>query len=164
MFAPLLTAVRADIDRQVGWAKDEVRRRGRYTASIGILAGAGVLASVGAVVVGLIALHAWLAIETGPFVAHAIIGAGLLLLALVLFALAFARRPPRVAARPPLQLVRSAHVLGALGSGSRHPNAMADGAQILNLAIGKLRHGSRSALWGTLAVAVVVGLVASRKL
>ena len=32
MFAPLLDAVRADIDQQVGWARDEIRRQIRYAA------------------------------------------------------------------------------------------------------------------------------------
>src|SRR5262245_54202179 len=135
MFAPLLAAVRADVDRQVGWAKGQVGRRARYTALIGILAVAGVLASVGAVVVGLIALHTWLAVKTGPFVAQAIIVLGLLLLALVLFAFVFALRPPRLAARPPLQIVRPAAALGALGSGSRYPSVVANGAQTLNVAM-----------------------------
>jgi|SRR5262245_2893991 len=164
MFAPLLAAVRADVDRQVGWAKGEVRRQARYTALIGILAGTGVLASVGAVVVGLIALHTWLAIKTGPLVAHGIISLGLLLLALVLFAFVFAGRPPRLAARPPLQFVRHAAAFGALGSGRGDPRVVANGAQTLNVAMDALRHGSRSTLLGTLVLAVVVGLIASRKL
>ena len=94
MFAALLGAVRADIDRQIGWAKHEVKRQTRYTALIGILAGVAALATLGAIVVGLIALHSWLAMQIGPFVAHGVIGGGLLLLALVLFALAFIRRRP----------------------------------------------------------------------
>ena len=101
MFAALLGAVRADIDRQIGWAKHEVKRQTRYTALIGILAGVAALATLGAIVVGLIALHSWLAMQIGPFVAHGVIGGGLLLLALVLFALAFTRRRPRLVARPP---------------------------------------------------------------
>jgi hypothetical protein len=106
MLAPLKAAVQADVGRQVGWAKGEARRQARYAALIGILAGAGALASVGAGVVGLIALHSWLAIKTGPFVAHGIIGLALLLLAVVLFGFVFVRRPPRLAARSPLQLLR----------------------------------------------------------
>ena len=37
MLAPLLDAVRADIDRQVGWARDEIRRQIRYAAFIGVI-------------------------------------------------------------------------------------------------------------------------------
>ena len=52
MFAPLLGAIRADIDRQVGWAKDEVRRQTRYATLTGVLAGVAALAALGAIVVG----------------------------------------------------------------------------------------------------------------
>ena len=107
MFAALRSAVRADIDRQIDWAKDQVKRQTRYTALMGILAGVAALAALGAVIVGLIALHSWLAMQTGPFVAHGLIGGGLVLLALILFALAFIRRRPRLAARPPLQIARA---------------------------------------------------------
>ena len=47
MFAPLLGAIRADIDRQVGWAKEEVRRQTSYATLTGALAGAAALAALG---------------------------------------------------------------------------------------------------------------------
>ena len=50
MFAPLLGAIRADIDRQVGWAKDEIRRQTRYATLTGVLAGVAALAALGAIV------------------------------------------------------------------------------------------------------------------
>jgi len=43
MSAALLDAVRVDIDRQIGWAKQEVKRQARYTALVGILAGVAAL-------------------------------------------------------------------------------------------------------------------------
>jgi len=61
MFAPLLGVVRADIDRQMGWARAEVRRQIRYAVLIGAIAGMAALAALGALTVGLIALHSWLA-------------------------------------------------------------------------------------------------------
>src|SRR5262249_8320093 len=118
MFAALRSAVHADIDRQVGWAQDQLKRKTRYTALMGILAGVAALAALGAVIVGLIALHSWLAMQTGPFIAHGLIGGGLLLLALILFAPAFIRRRPQLAARPPLQISRRAALLGGLRPGS----------------------------------------------
>jgi hypothetical protein len=118
MFAALRSAVRADIDRQIGWAKDQLKRQTRHTALTGILACVAALAALGAVIVGLIALHSWLAMRAGPFVAHGLIGEGLLLLALILFALALIRRRPRLAARPPLQIAGPAALLGTLGQGS----------------------------------------------
>jgi hypothetical protein len=118
MFAALRSAVRADIDRQIGWAKDQLKHQTRYTALMAILVGVAALAALGAVIVGLIALHSWLTTQTGRFIAHGLIGGGLLLLALIFFALAFIRRRPRLAARPPLQIVRPAALLGTLGQGS----------------------------------------------
>ena len=160
MFAALRSAVRADIDRQIGWAKDQVKRQTRYTAVMGILAGVGALAALGAIIVGLIALHSWLAMQTGPFVAHGLIGGGLLLLALILFALALIRRRPRLAARPPLQIARP---LGGLRQGS-YDKVVTGGEQTLKLATGALRDGPLSTLLGTLALAVAVGLLVGRQL
>ena len=160
MFVALRSAVRADIDRQIGWAKDQVKRQTRHTALTGILAG---VAALGAVIVGLIALHSWLAMQIGPFVAYGLIGGGLLLLALILFALALIRRRPRLAARPPLQIARPAALLGGLRQGS-HDKVVTGGEQMLKLATGTLRDGSGSALLGTLALAVAVGLLVGRRL
>ena len=163
MFAALRSAVRADIDRQIDWAKDQVKRQTRYTALMGILAGVAALAALGAVIVGLIALHSWLAMQTGPFVAHGLIGGGLLLLALILLALALIRRRPRLAARPPLQIAGPAALLGGLRQGSRDKVA-AGGEQALKLVTRTMRDGPRSTLLGTLVVAVAVGLVVGRTL
>ena len=38
MLAALLNAVRADLDRQVGWAREEARRQIRHVAVIGAIA------------------------------------------------------------------------------------------------------------------------------
>jgi len=162
MFAALRGEIRADIDRQIGWAKDQVKRQTRYTALMGILAGVASLAALGAVVVGLIALHSWLAMQTSSFIAHGLIGGGLLLLALILFALAFIRRRPRLAARPPLRIARPAALLGTLGQGS-YDKAVGGGDQTLRLATGTLRDGSRSTLLGALVLAVAVGLIVGRR-
>ena len=130
---------------------------------MGILAGVAALAALGAVIVGLIALYSWLAMQTGPFVAHGLIAGGLLLLALILFALALIRRRPRLAARPPLQTARPAVLLGTLGQG-RYDRVVAGGEQTLKLATGALRDGPLSTLLGTLALAVAMGLLVGRRL
>ena len=163
MFAALRSAVHADIDRQIGWAKDQLKRHTRHTALTGILACAAALAALDAVIVGLIALHSWLAMRSGPFVAHGLIGGGLLLLALILFALALIRRRPRLAVRPPLQIARPAALLGGLRQGS-DDKIVTGGEQTLKLATGTLRDGPLSTLLGTLALAVAVGLLVGRRL
>ena len=162
MFASLFGAVQADIDRQVNWAKGEARRRVRYTVRTAIFAGVGALALVGAAIVGLIALHTWLAAQWTPLIAHGIIGGGLLLLALILFLAAAAGRPPRLAARPPLQLARPAAALGALAAGTR-ASTVSRAQEGIKLASETVRQGSRSSLLGTLALAAVVGFIISRK-
>src|SRR5262249_7570611 len=141
MFAALHSAVHADIDRQIGWAKDQIKRQTRYTALTGILSVVAALAALGAVIVGLIALHSWLRMQTGPFVAAGLIGGGFLLLALILFALALIRRRPGLAARPPLQIARPAALLGGLRQGS-YDKVAAGSEQTLKLATETLRDGS----------------------
>ena len=163
MFAPLLGAIRADIDRQVGWARDEVRRQTRYATLTGVFAGVAALAALGAIVVGLIALYLWLSMQTDPFIALAVIGGGLLLLAVLLFALAFTRRRPRLAVRPQLQIAQPAALLGTLRLAS-YDKIVAGGEPTLNLATETVRHGSRSALLGTLVLVAVAGLIAGRRL
>jgi len=163
MFAPLLGAIRADIDRQVGWARDEVRRQTRYATLTGVFAGVAALAALGAIVVGIIALYLWLSMQTDPFIALAVIGGGLLLLAVLLFALAFIRRRPRLAVRPQLQIAQPAALLGTLRPAS-YDKIVAGGEPTLNLATETVRHGSRSALLGTLVLVAVAGLIAGRRL
>src|SRR5215467_15641749 len=163
MFVALRSAVRADSDRQIGWSKEQVKRETSYTVLMGILAGVAALGALGAVIVGLIALHSWLAMQTGPFVAYGLIGGGLLLLALILLSLALIRRRPRLAARPPLQIARPAALLGGLRQGS-YDKVAAGGEQTLKLATGTLRDGPLSTLLGTLALAVAVGLLVGRRL
>jgi hypothetical protein len=163
MFASLFGAVQADIDRQVGWAKGEARRRARYVVRIAIFAGAGILAIVGAIIVGLVALHTWLAAQYSSMIAHGAIGGGLLLLALILLLAAAASRPPRLGARPPLQFAKPAAVFGALASG-RGVGAMSRSAQEgLHFASETVRQGSRSSLLGMLALAALAGFIVTRK-
>jgi MFS family permease len=162
-FAPLLGAIRADIDRQVEWAKDEVRRQARYATLMGILAGMAALAALGAIIIGLIALYFWLSTQGNPFIALAVIGGGLLLLALLLFALAFIQRRPRPAVRPQVQIAHPAALLGTLRPAS-YDKIVAGVEPTLNLATVTLRQGSRSALLGTLVLVAIVGLIAGRRL
>jgi hypothetical protein len=163
MFASLFDAVQADVDRQVNWAKGEARRRARYTARVAILAGTGVLAVIAAAVVGVIALHIWLAAQWTPLIACGMISGGLLVLALILFLVAAAGGAPRLAARPPLQLAKPAAALGLLASKTRASGISQSAQEGLKLASETVRQGSRSALLGTLVLAAVIGFVVSRE-
>ena len=61
-----------------------------------------VLAALGADIAGLVAVYTWLATQLGPLIALGMIGGGLLLLAVILFTLAFVARRPPLASQPPL--------------------------------------------------------------
>jgi|SRR5215469_7809896 hypothetical protein len=163
MFGSLLGAIRADIDRQVDWARGEVGRQARYTALTGLLAVVAGIAALGAMGVGLIALYVWLTMQFDPLIALGIIGGGLLLLALILLVLALIRRRPRLALRPRLQIAQPVTLLGTLRPGG-YGRLIASSEPTLKLASDTVRHGSRPALLGTLLVVALVGLIAGRRL
>jgi hypothetical protein len=163
MFAPLLGAVRADVDRQVGWAQGEVRRQIRFAALSGAVAGVAALATLGALVVGLIALHVWLETRIGALASLGVIGGGLLAVALILLVVVLLLRRPQPAARPALQMARPAALFGALGP-AHAARAVAGGEESLRLATGALQEGSRSQLLGVLTLIAVVGMLAGRRL
>ena len=114
MFANVLGLIRGDVSRQIGWAKREAGRQTRFTVLTAALAMAGGVAALGAAIVALIALHAWLATRYGPWIAFATVGGALALTALVLFALAFLRHRPIPSVRPELQSAHPAALIGAL--------------------------------------------------
>lgn len=163
MFASLQGAIRADIDRQVNWARGEVLRQARFTALTGVLAGVAALAALGTITVTLIALYFWLATQVDRFIALGIIGSGLLLLALILLAMAFIRHRPRRALRPRLQIARPAALLETVLP-RRYGTMIASGEQPLNLVTDTVRHASRPTLLGTLLLVALVGLIAGRRL
>ena len=163
MFASLQGAIRADIDRQVDWARGEVLRQVRFTALTGVLAGVAALAALGTITVTLIALYFWLATQVDRFIALGIIGAGLLLLALILLAMAFIRHRPRRALRPRLQIARPAALLETVLP-RRYGTMIASGEPPLNLVTDTVRHASRPTLLGTLLLVALLGLIAGRRL
>ena len=163
MFAPLLGAVRADVNRQMGWAREEVRRQIRYVALIGVIAGMVALAAIGALIVGLIALHTWLTPQVGSLAALGIIGAGLLLLTVILFVVAFSLRRPGLKTRPALQVVQSA-ALFRTGTKLGVDPSIGTSKDSLRFATDALREGSRSELLGALALIAIAGMIAGRRL
>jgi hypothetical protein len=162
MFALLRNAVRSDLDRQLKWAKVEAKRQIGYVGLTAILTGIASLAGLGALIVGLIALDIWLAARTSPFAALVAIGGGLLLLALMLFAVVSIRRRPRFASPPPLQLAKPAALLGVSAKGI-NGQVPVGGGLAMNLATTALRNGSRSTLLGALAIVVTMGIIVGRR-
>ena len=163
MFAPLLGVVRADLDRQVGWAREEARRQIRYAVLIGVIIGMAALAGLGALSVGLIALYSWIAPQVGSLAALSMIGAGLLLLMLILILLAFILRRPALKTRPALQTVRSA-ALFRNGTSLGADQAIAASKDSLHFATDTVREGPRSELLGALALIALAGVITGRRL
>jgi hypothetical protein len=162
MFAVLKDAVRADIDRQIGWARGEVRRQTYHTALIGSLAGVAALAALGAIIAGLIALYFWLSIELNPFAALGMIGSGLLALALILLAFVFTWKRPRLASRPQLVLAQPAALIGTFKRGV-DGRTIASQEDTLRLVADTVRQSPPAALLGVLLVAAIVGVVTGRR-
>ena len=162
MFAPLVDAVRSDIDRQVGWARGEVRRQTRHTALIGALAAVAALAALGAIIAGLIALYFWLSIELDPFAALGMIGGGLLILALILLAFIFMWKRPRLASRPQLLLAQPAALIGTFKQGVDR-RIIAGQEDTLRLVADTMRQSPPAAWLGVLLVAAIVGVVTGRR-
>ena len=162
MFAVLKDAVRADIDRQIGWARGEVRRQNYHTALIGSLAGVAALAALGAIIAGLIALYFWLSIELNPFAALDMIGSGLLALALILLAFVFTWKRPRLASRPQLVLAQPAALIGTFKRGV-DGRTIASQEDTLRLVADTVRQSPPAALLVVLLIAAVVGVVTSRR-
>ena len=162
MFAPLMDAVRSDIDRQVGWAKGEVRRQTRHTALIGALGGVATLAALGAIIAAHVALYFWLSIELNPFAALGMIGGGLLILALILFAFVFTWQRPRLASRPQLLLAQPAALMGTFKRGF-DGKRIASQEDTLRLVADTVRQSPPAALLGVLLLATIVGVVTGRR-
>jgi MFS family permease len=162
MFAPLVDAVRSDIDRQVGWARGEVRRQTRHTALIAALGAVAALAALGAIIAGLIALYFWLSVELDPFAALGMIGGGLLILALILVAFLFMWRRPRLASRPQLLLAQPAALIGTFKQGV-DSRRIAGQEDTLRLAADTVRQSPPAALLGVLLIAAIVGVVTGRR-
>jgi len=162
MFAVLKDAVRADIDRQIGWARGEVRRQTYHTALVGSLAGVAALAALGAIIVGLIALYFWLSIQLGPFAALGMIGGALLALALILFAFVYSWKRPRLASRPQLQIAQPAALIGTFRR-AEDGRGIVTREDTLKLVADTMRQSPPAALLGVLLIAAVVGVVTGRR-
>ena len=162
MFAPLMHAVRADIDRQIGWARGEVWRQTRHTAFIGALAAVAALAALGAIIAGLIALYFWLSIELDPFAALGMIGGGLLILALILLAFIFMWKRPGLALRPQLLIAQPTALIGTFKQGG-DSKRIAGQEDTLRLVADTVRQSPPAALLGVLLIAAIVGVVTGRR-
>jgi hypothetical protein len=148
----------------------------------------GAAASIATFIIILVALYRWVDLRGGPFAALAAVGGVTALLAAVMFVLAFRPRPRKsapaidkpIAAAPPSASASPLQSMsGALSAAlpALPPNASfhdvlihrfstrvaGAGDEALDVAADLMRTGSRSALFGTLAVVALVGVMIGRR-
>jgi hypothetical protein len=173
MFAAFANTVRADARRQIDWIRTEVERQTRYSSATVALAAAGALAAIGVIVVALVALHLWVAMRYGPFAGLGVVAAVLALAAAFALSLAYARKRPAIRPAPALQSVASLKSVSAQSVLNKLKPGFLDfkldptpetAERVVKAASDTIQNGSRSAVYGTLAVAMVMGLVLGRRL
>jgi hypothetical protein len=119
------------------------------------------LAALGVLIVGLIALHAWLTPQVGSFASLGIIGTGLLSLTLVLLLVVSLLRRPELKTRPALRVGQPATLFR---TNTQSNQTIAAGEDSLHFATNTSREGTRSELLGALALIAIAGVIAGRRL
>ena len=175
-----LAEVRGQIDElkrsAISQATEQIKETG---LTVGLLLG-GAIAALFTLIIALAALYVWIDMHEGPLVAFAVIGLVTALLAALMFALAFLRRkrgaaPAAVysapAASPPAAPLLMSVLPPPPANASffdrlthRFTTRVATaGDEALNAAVHAMRTSSRPALFGTLAVVALVGVLIGRR-
>ena len=191
MLQALLRLLGVDLDRKLAEVRghiDELKRSAISQATeqiketgltVGLLLG-GAIAALFTLIIALAALYVWIDMHEGPLVAFAVIGLVTALLAALMFALAFLRRkrgaaPAAVysapAASPPAAPLLMSVLPPPPANASffdrlthRFTTRVATaGDEALDAAVHAMRTSSRPALFGTLAVVALVGVLIGRR-
>jgi hypothetical protein len=191
MLQALLRLLGVDLDRKLAEVRghiDELKRSAISQATeqiketgltVGLLLG-GAIAALFTLIIALAALYVWIDMHEGPLVALAVIGVVTALLAAVLFVLALRRgkrRPaPAAVYRAPAASPPAAPLLMSVlppppANASffdrlthRFTTRVATaGDEALDAAVQSMRTSSRPALFGTLAVVALVGVLIGRR-
>jgi hypothetical protein len=191
MLQALLRLLGVDLDRKLAEVRghiDELKRSAISQATeqiketgltVGLLLG-GAIAALFTLIIALAALYVWIDMHEGPLVALAVIGVVTALLAAVLFVLALRRgkrRPARAAvyrapaASPPAAPLLMSVLPPPPANASffdrlthRFTTRVATaGDEALDAAVQSMRTSSRPALFGTLAVVALVGVLIGRR-
>ena len=175
-----LAEVRGQIDElkrsAISQATEQIKETG---LTVGLLLG-GAIAALFTLIIALAALYVWIDMHEGPLVAFAVIGLVTALLAALMFALAFLRRkrgaaPAAVYSAPAASPPAAPLLMSVLPPPP--PNASlfdrlthrfttrvaTAGDEALNAAVHAMRTSSRPALFGTLAVVALVGVLIGRR-
>jgi len=175
-----LAEVRGQLDElkrsAISQATEQIKETG---LTVGLLLG-GAIAALFTLIIALAALYVWIDMHEGPLVAFAVIGLVTALLAALMFALAFLRRkrgaaPAAVysapAASPPAAPLLMSVLPPPPANASffdrlthRFTTRVATaGDEALDAAVQSMRTSSRPALFGTLAVVALVGVLIGRR-
>ncbi|HMD62214.1 MAG TPA: phage holin family protein [Opitutaceae bacterium] len=178
-----LAEVRGHIDElkrsAISQATEQVKETG---ITVGFILG-GAIAALFTLIIALAALYVWVDMHQGPLVAFAVIGLVTALLAALMFALAFLRRKrgpaPAAVYRAPAASPPASPAAPLLMSVLPPPPANASffdrlthrftsrvataGDEALDAAVHAMRTSSRPALFGTLAVVALVGVLIGRR-
>jgi hypothetical protein len=174
MGAVLRQLLRSDLQHRLLAFREETTLRLRRQAidvgvTLGLLAG-GALAALLTLLIGLAALFVAVAERNGPLIALGVVGGVTAIMAALLFALAAARsktaRPAlAVASRPSaprLALSTNASAAEVLARDVA-ARAAATGTGVVEGATDIVRHGSRPAVLGVIALVAVVGVLLGRR-
>ena len=183
-----LSEVRAQLEEFRARATGQVTEQIKQTSLTVGFALVGSIAAVATFIIILVALYRWVDMYGGPFAALGAVGAVMAILAAVMFALAFGRQShkpagvavdrPRAAVRPsPSPLPEAAPIVPSTALSPLPPNAplldvlshristRVAGAsdEAIDAAAQIMRTGSKSALFGTLAVVALLGIFLGRR-
>jgi hypothetical protein len=184
-----LAEIRAQVEEFKARATHQVTEQVKATGLMVGFAFVGAIAAIATFIIVLVALYRWVDMYKGPFAALAAVGAVMALLATAMFVLAFGRRnrtpasavvdrrsaasspPPPPPAPQPMSTLLSAALP------SLPPNAslfdvlthrfstrvVGASDEAIDAAVHVMRTGSKSALFGTLAVVALVGVLLGRR-
>ena len=185
-----LAKIRSQIEEFRARTTRQIAEQIKQTGLVVGFALVGTGAAVATFIIALVGLYRWVDLYKGPFAALAAVGAVTALLAAGMFVLASRGKPPETASRvarggrltaapPELSASQPWPVSAALSAAvpSPPPNAsVADllthrvstrvagaGDEAIDAAVHLMRNGSRSVLFGTLAVVALVGVVIGRR-
>ena len=185
-----LAKIRSQIEEFRARTTRQIAEQIKQTGLVVGFALVGTVAAVATFIIALVGLYRWVDLYKGPFAALAAVGAVTALLAAGMFVLASRGKPPETASRvarggrltaapPELSASQPWPVSAALSAAvpSPPPNAsVADllthrvstrvagaGDEAIDAAVHLMRNGSRSVLFGTLAVVALVGVVIGRR-
>jgi hypothetical protein len=177
--------IRAQVEEFGARATQQIAEQIKETGLVVGLALVGAVAALATFIVALVALYLWVDLHGGPFAALTTVGLATALLAALMFTLAFGRERRKRASGPlhrgpaasPPPSPPPAQVSLSATPPSLPPNASvldvlthrfstrvaAAGDEAIDAAVNIMRTGSRTALFGTLAVVTLVGVLIGRR-